>query len=281
MPQDDVEAIFRFGAMVGCGREHHPALASGFVRLKQLVQRQKEDGASLASGYVVSAGQLTTARGRFSRSWHAPAGGVWLTMALAHTLTPAFARLLPLAAGLACCECVRTYGIDARIRWVNDVHLAGRKIAGILIESHGYGTGDEYLLVGMGINANNNDFPSEIAAASASMAGLLGRFVDLEEVMTVLLVKLAWNIGLLFYDEQRSLEEDQPESGRMPRILASYERLCDSVGRMVRFGFDIEKETLCTARALCLTKKGELVLRLPDGSTLTESAGEIRYLDIA
>lgn len=276
-----MEAVLRFGATIGCEREHHRALASGFARLKQLIRRQEEEGASLTSGYVVSAGQLTTARGRFSRSWHAPAGGVWLTMALANTLTPAFARLLPLAAGLACCECVRAYGVDARIRWVNDVHLAGRKIAGILTESHGHGGGEEYLLVGMGINANNNDFPSEIAAASASMAGLLGRFVDLEEVVTLLLVKLVWNIGLLFYDEQRSLEESHPEAGRMPRILSSYERLCDSVGRTVRFGFDLEKKTLCTARALCLTKKGELVLRLPDGSTLTESAGEIRYLDIA
>lgn len=273
-------AILRYGAPVGAVIEHHPRLERGMEYARRLIVEAEDDDRSFASGTVIVAGELTGGKGRFQRFWHAPPGGLWLTLVLVNTLLPASTRLYPLAAGLACCEAVRTYGIDARLKWVNDVHVGGRKLVGVLAETMtGPRFGEEYILIGVGVNVNNLEFPPDLAPLAVSMGALLGREIGLGQFAARLLAKLAWNIGLLAYEEEARLAAGDPEAGDHP-LLAAWRAQSDTIGRRVRFGYDAQQHPQYEAQAVAVAADGALVLRLlPDGPLVTEQAGEIVYLD--
>lgn len=281
LPADEVQTIFRYGAVVGSVICSFPSLARGMDEARRLIATHEEEKRSFPSGLTIVVGSLSAGKGRFQRFWHAPIGGVWLTLVLVNTLLPENARLLPLAAGVACCETMREFGIDARIKWVNDVHVAGRKVAGILLETvHGRRFGEEYILIGVGMNVNNRQFPPELDPIAVSMAQLLGRELDLCQVGIDLLAKLAWNIGMLHRQEELALAGAEPLPERAGACLLDRWRvLSDSIGRRVQFGYDVQQQPQFTAQVLDLDNDGGLRLLVEDGVEISEYAGEIIYLD--
>ncbi|MCI5159950.1 MAG: biotin--[acetyl-CoA-carboxylase] ligase, partial [Candidatus Electrothrix sp. AUS1_2] len=233
----------------------------------------------LAAGTVVLADTLTASSGRFERAWYAPEGGVWLAMAWPDILLPEFTRRIPFAAGMACCRAVRQFGVDARLKWVNDVHIEGKKLAGVLCSTMRSPGGDRYHLIGIGINGNNQVFLEELRGKAACLLSALSRKIDLAELTGCLLAELQWSLGLLHYDEEQALAEGLDcEQGRGGLLLAAWRQLCDTAGRLVEYGFDIERKPLYRAVARKIDPCGGLVMELEDGSTVTEYSGEIVYL---
>ena len=230
-------------------------------------------------------------KGRFKRYWHAPKGGLWMTLALVNTLLPENSFLLPMAAGVACCEVLRHYGVEAHIKWVNDTLVDNRKISGILTETFtGPRFGEEYILIGIGINVNNDLFPAELSETAISMKSCLSKEISLQEVIARLLVKLRWNIGLLFYEEAKHLEkhggvaisnEAEPES--LPEdehlLLKSYKSLTDIFNRRILFGFDVQENPQFEAKIIGLDNTGGLILEMVDSARIVQHSGEIIYLD--
>ena len=74
---------------------------------------------------------------------------------------------IPLAAGLAVLRVLARYSSEVRLKWPNDVLVAGRKVAGILCERHG-----DNVIVGIGVNVLNQNFPPEIAAKAITVEEL-------------------------------------------------------------------------------------------------------------
>lgn len=279
---DDVaRRVMRYGAVVGSRIHHFDRLDRCMDQARKLILDHEHDGRSFFSGTVILADRLENSMGRFGRFWHAPDGGLWLVLILVNTLIPALSRLIPLAAGVACCEMIRLYDIDARIKWVNDILVNGRKMAGILTETCvGRNSGEEYILIGMGVNVNNADFPSALQDVAGSMGTVLGRQLDLNRARHELLAKLAWNIGLLYEDEGRCLQTvNSAEKAPDSLLLSSWRALSDTIGRQVRFGFNVVEEPHYEAGVIGLNADGGLVLALADGSRVVEHGGEIVYLD--
>jgi len=279
---DAVAEVFRFGAMVGSEIHRFAELDRGMDYAKQLVRDSEARDCALASGTVILAETLTGGRGRFRRVWHAPPGGIWMTLVLANTLLPETSRLYPLAAGLACCEAIRHFGINCQLKWVNDVHVQGRKIAGILAETMiGPRFGEEYVLIGIGINANNEAFPPELADTAVAMCSLLGEPVDLEALAARLLAKLNWAMGLLHYEERQWLADDdgsRPAAARESMLVAQWRGLSDTIGRRVWFGYDVQQNPQYEALVIGLTADGGLILQhLADDVQCVEYSGEILY----
>ena len=273
------EKIFRYGAPVGAVIEHHSQLDRCMDRLRQLMVEKEGRGEVLAGGTVVMADILSHSSGRFDRHWHAPAGGLWMAMAWPDTLLPEFSRLLPFAAGLACCRVIRSYQLGGRLKWVNDVLVEDKKIAGILCETVLRSNGDRYHLLGIGLNINNQIFPDNLLTNATSMGGELNRDLDRADVTGRLLAELNWALGLLCYDEEIVLREQQGcEQGRVPLLLRSWQQLSDTVGRRVVYGFDVWKKPLYRAIVTGIDPCGGLVMELLDGSSVTEYSGEIRYV---
>jgi BirA family biotin operon repressor/biotin-[acetyl-CoA-carboxylase] ligase len=282
LPPAQVEEVFRYGAIAGSVIHAYDRLDRGMDRARQLIAEHERQGLSFPSGTVILARELTGGKGRFQRAWHAPAGGIWMTMVFVNNLLPEVSRLLPLAAGLACCETVRQFGAPAHVKWVNDVHVRGRKVAGILMETvYGSRFQEEYILIGAGLNVNNAAFPPELEGLAVSLAEVCGRSFDLAQVATDLLAKFAWQIGLLYWQEAASLAADSGlEEGCGRLLVERWRQLSDSAGRRVLFGHDVQQRPQYEAQVLGVDDDGGLRLRtLHDDVVVTEYGGEIVYLD--
>lgn len=288
---DTVTAILRYGALVGSTIEHYPRLPRGMDKARYRIREAEEKGRSFHSGTVILADEMAQSKGRFKRSWHAPKGGLWMTLALVNTLLPDSNLLVPLAVGVACCEVLRFYGIDAQIKWVNDVLADNKKIAGVLTQTFtGSRTGEEYVLAGIGINVNNEAFPAELAKNATSIKSCLHNKIRLAEIAARLIIKLRWNIGLLHYEEARQLDEyggigrsNEMWIGSTPAhqhlLLESYESLTDVFHRRVLFGFNVQEDPQFEAKVVGLDTSGGLIMELDDASRITRHSGEITYLD--
>ncbi len=277
----DAEAVSRYGAFVGSNIQSHCSLPRAMDHARSLIKKTVHANSSVSSGTVILADTMSHSKGRFSRQWHAPLGGVWGCMIHANTLLPQSRQFISLAVGLACCEAVREVGGErAMLRWVNDILVNGRKLAGFLVESYTEPVhGEEFTLVGFGINANNYSFPSELADLSTSLKQILAKEIDLSQFTALFLARLAWNFGLLYYEEARKLRGEgfSGKAGKhllLERWLAS----SDSVGKRVIYGFDVMTAPQYQAEVLGIDDDGGLILRLEDSHEKTEYCGEIRYL---
>jgi BirA family biotin operon repressor/biotin-[acetyl-CoA-carboxylase] ligase len=267
-----VTDIFRYGAIVGSHIQPYKSLPRAMDEVRQQIQAASQEEHSFASGSTLFAEALTGGKGRFKRSWHAPEGGIWMVTALFNQWLPQTTQLLPLAAGVSACETVRHFGLDAELKWVNDVLVEGMKVCGILCETFICpGSAEEFILVGIGLNVNNTEFPEELSSLAASMKNCADREFDLGSVAVDLLAKLRWNIGLLTYEEEEL-------DGNHRVFMSSYRDLCTSCGRQVSFGFNVQDNPQYKAKVKAINDDGGIVLHhLEDEVDIVEHGGEIIY----
>lgn len=129
-----------------------------------------EEGA--AHGEVVVAELQRAGRGRRGRKWSSPAGrNLYLSAILRPELAPTRAPELTLVAALAVCDALRQAGVDAGIKWPNDVLVGGKKIAGILTELSAEPDHVHWVVLGIGVNLNarREDFPAELQGEATSV----------------------------------------------------------------------------------------------------------------
>jgi len=140
-----------------------------------------------ADGLVVLAEEQTRGRGRMGRSWFSPRGGLWMSILLVPDKPAGQATALTMAASVAVAKAVRTYpGCDASIRWPNDILIAGRKVAGVMVETGSSRSLHGTFILGIGVDVNCSEFPREIeplAAAMAVHAGAKIRRADLARLI--------------------------------------------------------------------------------------------------
>lgn len=140
-------------------------------------------------GAVVVADSQTAGRGRQGRSWHSPPGeNLYFSCVLRPSLEPAKVPPITLCAGIAVCEVVNSLGVEASIKWPNDVWVGERKLAGVLTEMSTRTNQLESVIVGVGININTRTFPDELAATSLALES--GRDHDRAEVLGSLLFSM-------------------------------------------------------------------------------------------
>lgn len=152
--------------------------------------REAERGA--ADGSVYFADEQTLGRGRGARGWaSAPGSGLYVSVVLRPRLAPADVLWLSLAAGLAAQKAVRrTTGLDADVRWPNDLLLGGRKFCGILTELNAEVTRVRHAVVGIGINVHQAEFPEELRGLATSLRMETGREWPRQELLVELLKSL-------------------------------------------------------------------------------------------
>jgi len=280
-PGCDRDAVIRYGAFVGSEIESHESLGRAMLHARSIIDALSLEGKSVASGTVILADTMSSSKGRFSRVWHAPLGGVWGCMIHGSTLLPQSRRFVSLAVGVACCEAVYELGINSAVlRWVNDVLVEGRKLAGFLVESYTEPRyGEEFNLVGFGINVNNGSFPHELSGMAISLGEILDTHVDLSSFTARFLARLAWNFGLLYHEESCELCGDG-FSGKngIHLLLERWGELSDTIGQKVVYGFDVMTSPQYEARVKRMNEGGGLVMELKDGFEKTEYSGEVRYL---
>lgn len=133
-----------------------------------------------ANGTVVVSEAQSTGKGRLDRGFFCPRGGLWFSVILRPSFLPQDAPKCTLMAAIAVAKAMRKVGIEAGIKWPNDIYAEGRKLTGILTEMSAEMDRINYVVIGIGINANipQTDFPADIQDKAGSMQSLLGHPVD-------------------------------------------------------------------------------------------------------
>ncbi len=233
------------------------------IQVHKLLESTNKTAKELANhgasgGTVVLAEQQSGGRGRLGRSFYSPSGaGIYMTVLLRPTEPAETTMLITSAAAVAVCRALKAVcGLEAQIKWVNDVYLDGRKLCGILTEAavnfedHRM----DYLIIGIGINVTNGDFPPELREAAISLEEKLGRRLPRSPLIGELLNQLS-EIDL---SQKQFLEEYRARSF----VLGSYVNVISPTG---------------TERALAvnINDQGHLLIRLDDGTEKALSSGEI------
>ncbi len=239
-------------AFVGRRLLHHTSVSSTL----DVARREAEGGAP--EGTAVVAEEQTAGRGRLGRSWVSPAGAnLYVTL----VLRPSLERLrsLSMVASLAVAQAVETTTrLSPRIKWPNDLLVAGRKLAGVLIDTELSGQMPKYSLVGVGLNVNLDvQAIPEIASIATSLRQELGHEVSREEVLAAFLNRF---------------EALYVESERGTAVYEAWRSHLETLGRHVRVtsGDQVEE-----GLAEDVDAEGNLILRRPDQSRVTVVAGEV------
>ena len=132
-------------------------------------RKMAENGAP--HGTLVVADCQTAGKGRRGRSWVSPHGtGIFMSVVMRPQFEPVHAAMLTLIAGMAVVDGVRrATGLDTMIKWPNDAVINGKKICGILTEMSTEEDTIRYVVTGIGINVNTEEFPPELAATATSL----------------------------------------------------------------------------------------------------------------
>ncbi len=133
-----------------------------------------------AEGLVVITELQTSGKGRLGRQWHSPFGtGIWMSILAKPAIAPADAPQITLLSAVAVAEGItQEAGIKAEIKWPNDVTINGKKVCGILTEIKADMDRIHYIIVGIGINVNDLEFPDEIMKVATSLRIEQGKMLN-------------------------------------------------------------------------------------------------------
>lgn len=232
--------------------ERHDVISSTNDRAKALASEGKRN-------ICVIADRQTGGRGRMGRSFFSPSEcGLYLSVAFAPEVRGEDSALLTTYAAVAVWECIRELtGVTADIKWVNDLYLHGKKVCGILAEGKiDYTTGMfDYAVLGIGINVKKTPFPDELAAIASDLETETGVQIDREDLTARLLQKLAGMEGAF----------------RTRTFMETYRKNCFVLGKRIEV---IRGSERFEAHALDVTDRGELLIRIGDGTQVLQS-GEV------
>lgn len=173
----------RITPIIGMDSMEHLHLASTTSTL-DVARTRALDGAP--HGTVISAGTQEAGRGRLGRSWWSPpAGAALMSVILRPRAGTEHLAALSLEAGAAVVEALADQGVDARVKWPNDILLGDRKAGGILSELVTDAGGQPTVIVGLGLNVNiaEDAFPEALRGVATSLQVASGWSFDLEGVI--------------------------------------------------------------------------------------------------
>lgn len=218
-------------------------------------------------GAVVGADHQTAGRGRWGRTWSSEPGNlVQTSTVLRPNLPVADAGVITTSIGVACARAVEEVsGVEAGLKWPNDVNIAGKKIAGILVESRVDHRGVITIAIaGVGVNANwaVADMPEEIRERATSISVAAGAPVDRLELLVAYLHALESVYGLI-------------KTERRDEIIVEAVMRSEILERDVTVRF-LDGSTI-TGRASGIDPSGALKLETSEGTKLVH-VGEIEQL---
>lgn len=224
--------------------------------------------AGAADRTVLLAEEQTAGVGRLGRTWVSPRGGVYLSVLLRPVVPPAAVGSIAAVAGLALVDVVRAAGVQATVKWPNDVLSAdGGKLAGVLSEL--VPGADAAVVLGIGLNVHPlgdvppgpGDLPAtSLAEAGASAPNRTAVAVGLLQSLAV--KEQAW----------RAAGGDLAAAG----LLDEYRAACSTLGTQVEVA--LPHGPPLSGQAVDVDAAGQLVLETADGQRTTVLAGDVIHV---
>jgi BirA family biotin operon repressor/biotin-[acetyl-CoA-carboxylase] ligase len=226
-----------------------------------VIEKFARDG--LKEGIVVFAESQTKGRGRLGRRWISPPKkGLWFSVLLRPRLRPQETTQLTVASATALRRAIEAQtGLKPEIKWPNDILLGGKKVAGILTELCGEMDQVRYIILGIGVDVNLNatDLPSELRKVATSLKAQLGKSIPRPELAVRVLRELDYDY-------------DRVCSDRFAAVADEWEQHCTTIGHEVRIRTGDRQ--IC-GRAESLGEDGALLLRTEHGHLERVVGGDV------
>ena len=241
------------------GKTIHHLLETGSTN--DAARQLAEQGAP--EGTLVLAEKQTQGRGRLGRSWLSePGAGIYASILLRPLLKPRDAAVLTLVAAVAASEAIElACGLNADIKWPNDLLLSGRKCCGILSEMQAERDDIRHVIVGIGLNVNHSVFPEELVHRATSLRIEGKQTYSRAAVLCEFLLRFE----LLYDDLQR---------GSLTTVLQRWvDRSSFAFGKQVTV--DLGSGKKLDGRTAGLSAQGNLKVKLPHGRVEEVLSGDI------
>jgi BirA family biotin operon repressor/biotin-[acetyl-CoA-carboxylase] ligase len=212
-------------------------------------------------GTLVVAETQSAGKGRRNRSWFSPKDGIYLSVIMRPEMSPSRASLMALLAGVAAAKTIRgLYGLKAELKWPNDIQIGDKKVGGVLIELAAEAELINWLIIGIGLNANikKASLPREFRATTTSLEEECGRKISRVNFVRNFLEKIE-QLYLIF-----------KMKGEAP-ILEEWKSMTNTLGAWVRVG---DGEAI-EGKAVDVDRDGALIVKLADGTTKRIVVGDV------
>ena len=214
--------------------------------------------AGAEEGTIVVAEWQSRGRGRLSRQWLSPPGGIYFTIVLRPRISPVYAPRISLMASVAVAKTIsRLFGLGAELKWPNDVLIAGGKVCGILAEMDAEMDATNFVNLGIGINANATVSQSERAAISLKEA--LGREISRKDFLSSVVAEITEQQALLTKSD----------------LLEEWKNLSSTLNREVKIVSPGEE---IVGQAIDIDTNGALIIKTGDGYLRHAVAGDCIHL---
>ena len=223
-------------------------------------KRLAEEGAP--SGTLVVSDYQSLGKGRRGRVWDSPKGSsVYMTLLLRPSILPARASMLTLVMGLSVTQAVKDVtGLEATIKWPNDVVLDSKKVVGILTEMSAQVDYIDYVVIGVGINVNMTEFPEPLKDMAVSLRQITGHKINRAVLIGEVMKRFEENYGIF--------EKTQDFSG----LLEAYQKVSANYGKNVRV---LEPQNEYTGVCKGINSMGELLVETENGEIKEVYGGEV------
>jgi BirA family biotin operon repressor/biotin-[acetyl-CoA-carboxylase] ligase len=245
------------------GREIHyfQKLSSTNTVAKEHAERGAKEG------IVIVAETQTQGHGRLNRPWISPKGGVWLSIILRTKIAVEGAPKITLITSVAVAKTLHClYGLTTGIKWPNDVLIDGKKVCGILTEGSTSGKNVNFIVVGIGINANFNlkALPDNLRITATTLKEVLGKQVDREKLICVLLKE---------FEERCRLFKEK----KLGRLLGEWREMAGFLGKKIEVT-SFEENWL--GRAIDVDEGGALIVELENSERKRVLSGDVTVREI-
>jgi len=213
-------------------------------------------------GTVIVAETQTCGKGRLNREWISPRGGLWFSIIMRPKVSPRDAPKLTFMMSVAVAKTLnKLFDLKAEIKWPNDVLVKGKKVCGILTETNTKGASVNFVVVGVGVNANFTmlDFPADLRGSSTTIQEELKREIEREALLRSLL-------------EETERYYNMFTEGKFNTILAEWKHLSKFLDSYVEVkSFDEKIEGWATD----IDESGALILKLKDHTLRKIVSGDV------
>lgn len=243
-------------SLVGKQVLHYEEIASTQDIACKLARQGAEEGT------IVIAEKQTKGRGRQGKSWSSPGGGLYFSIILRPNLEPAQALQLPLVVGVAVAKAIKKVtALQPRLKWPNDIVIAGKKVGGILIETSTKQGKIDHTVLGIGLNVNTAKslLPEAIRGTATSLVEEGGQNISPLKLLQCLFREFeALYIEFLAYGFDKTRKQ--------------WKAMSNTIGSRVKIdsgGAEIEGE------ALDIDSEGFLLLRRENGNIDRVISGDV------
>lgn len=228
------------------------------IKAKELARQDEKEGT-----LIISESQ-SSGKGRLGRPWTSPKDkGVWMSLILRPDLEPYYASKITLIAAAAVHKAIKeNCNINCGIKWPNDIVINNKKVCGILTEMSGELTKINYIIMGIGINANLDleDFPEEIKDIATS--------IKIEKGEPIIRKNLIAKI----MNEFEPLYNEMINYGTINSTIEICRANSIFIGKDVKL---INKNEVIIAKVIAIDDQGELIIEKEDGTIIPIISGEV------